>query len=64
MNVRKECNRLDKLVLNYEYKLYVTHCGSSYKLSKKMKRIFKKYNQLWKLRDKFLTNLFEKSIKK
>ena len=40
MNIRKECNRLHNIVFDYE---------SNYKISKKMKRTIKKYNQLFNL---------------
>lgn len=46
MNIRKEYNRLHNLVFDYEYKFYITHKNSNYNLSKKMKRILKKYMQL------------------
>ena len=47
MNIRKEWNRLHNIIFNYEYKFYVTHLSiSNYKMSKKMKRIIKKYMQL------------------
>lgn len=61
MNIRKECNRLHKLVSDYETKFYITHKNSSYNLSKKNARMIKKYCQLWNLRDRFLSNLFRKA---
>lgn len=49
MNIRKEWNRLHKIVFDYEYKFYVTHKNSKYKMSKKMKRTIKKYMQVSKI---------------
>lgn len=50
MNIRKECNRLHNIVFDYEYKFYVIYKSkSNYKMSKKMKRIIKKYMQLFNL---------------
>ena len=56
MNLRKEWNKLDKILSEYEYKKYIICKNSNYTESKKIKRMFKKYSQLTKIYESNSTN--------